>query len=83
MASVASAQTPDVRLVAAVKAGDTATALALLAEKADVNAAEPDGTTALHWAVRNNDMTLVQRLIRGGANVKAANRFGVTPIALA
>ncbi len=42
-----------------------------------------DGTTALHWAARNNDAVLVDRLLRAGADAKAANRYGVTPIALA
>ena len=41
----------DTRLVNAVKMGDSATAAALLAKKADPNAAEPDGTTPLHWAI--------------------------------
>src|SRR4051812_12690491 len=77
------AATRDLRLVQAAKAGDSAAAMALLAKKIDVNAAEPDGTTALMWAVRNDDMPLVNRLIRSGANVKAANRFGVTAMQLA
>ena len=33
--------------------------------------------------MRNNDVALVDRLIRAGANAKAANRYGVTPIQLA
>ena len=41
----------DLSLVEAVKKGDARAARALLAQKADVNAAEADGTTALHWAV--------------------------------
>jgi ankyrin repeat protein len=73
----------DTRLVTAVKAGDSATALALLAKKADPNAGEPDGTTPLHWAIRNDDAALAERLLRAGANGKAANRYGITPIALA
>jgi ankyrin repeat protein len=73
----------DTRLVAAAKAGDSATAIALLAKKADPNAAEPDGTSPLHWAIRNDDAALAERLLRAGANGKAANRYGVTPIALA
>lgn len=73
----------DTRLVDALKAGDTAAALALLQKRADVNVPSPDGTTALHWAVRLNDLTLVNRLLRAGAKVKAANRYGVTPIQLA
>jgi len=71
------------KLVAAVKAGDKAAAIALIQQKADVNTPEPDGTTALSWAVRQNDLELVDRLIRAGANAKAANRYGVTPLYLA
>ena len=56
---------------------------ALLKQRADVNAAEADGTTALHWAVRADDLETAQLLIRAGANVKAANRYGVTPLSLA
>lgn len=49
----------------------------------NVNSAQPDGTTALHWAVRREDFAAVDALIKAGANVKAANRYGVTPINLA
>jgi ankyrin repeat protein len=73
----------DRRLVQAVKAGNNAEVVALLGKRVDVNTGEPDGTTALHWAVRNGDAGLVDRLIRAGANAKAANRYGVTPIVLA
>ena len=65
----------DQRLVQAVKAGDTTTAIALIGKRADPNVAEPDGTTPLHWAVRNNDTALVERLIRAGADVKAAKTW--------
>src|SRR5918999_2338748 len=51
-------------LVDAVKSGDSAAAVALLAKGADVNVAEPDGTTALHWAVHRGDVDLVHRLVR-------------------
>jgi ankyrin repeat protein len=67
----------------AVKDGDRAAAIALLKQHADVNAPEPDGTTALHWAVRQDDREMADRLIKAGANVKAANRYGVTPLYLA
>src|SRR4051812_26751849 len=73
----------DTRLVEALKSGDTAAAQALLQKRADVNVPEADGTTALHWAVRMNDLNLVNRLLRAGANPKAANRYEVTPIQLA
>jgi ankyrin repeat protein len=67
-------------LVDAVKSGDRATALALIQQKANVNAAEPDGTTALHWAVEREDFELVDRLIKAGANVNARNDYGSTPM---
>jgi ankyrin repeat protein len=55
----------------------------LLQQKADVNAPQSDGATALHWAVRADDLDMAELLIRAGANVKAANRLGVTPLSLA
>jgi ankyrin repeat protein len=70
-------------LADAIKSGDRVTALALLKKHADVNAAEADGTTAIHWAVRQDDADLVDRLIKAGADVKASNRYGVTPLYLA
>ena len=41
------------------------------------------GATDLHWAAHRDDVGLVDRLIRQGANVNAANEYGVTPLALA
>ena len=46
-------------------------------------AAAPDGTTPLHLAVRANNLSEVQRLLRTGANPSAANRYGITPLSLA
>ena len=73
----------DAKVALAVKAGDKAAIQSLLQQRVDVNVPEVDGTTALHWAVRNDDADLADRLIRAGANVKAANRYGVTPLYLA
>ena len=56
---------------------------ALIDKRVDVNATQPDGTTPLHWAVDRDRPDIVQMLIRAGANVKAANRYGVTPLWLA
>jgi ankyrin repeat protein len=67
----------------AAKRGDAAAVRTLLVQRADVNAAQADGATALHWAVYRSDRALVDLLIRAGANVKAANRAGVTPLWLA
>jgi ankyrin repeat protein len=63
--------------------GDTAAIQKLLAQKADVNAPQADGATALHWAVFHGDKELVQQLVRAGANVSAPNRDGATPLWLA
>src|SRR5215471_11881657 len=70
-------------LVDVVKNGDLAATSALLQQHVDVNIAEPDGTTALHWAVRQDNRKLTDELLRAGANVNAANRYGITPLYLA
>lgn len=67
-------------LVDAVKSGDRAAALALIAQRADVNVPETDGTTPLHWAVHHGDLELTQRLIRAGAKVNVQNDYGSTPM---
>ena len=71
------------RVVDAVKAGDREALRALLRQRADPNAAERDGTTALHWAVRADDLDTTLMLIRAGANVNAANRYAITPLSIA
>ena len=55
----------------------------LIREKADVNAAEADGSTALHWAVRADDVEMARLLLTAGASAKTSNRNGVTPLGLA
>jgi uncharacterized protein len=70
-------------LVEAVKNGDRTAAKTLLDKRADANAAEADGTTALHWAVQQNDAEMVDALLRAGAHATAANRYGVQPLSLA
>jgi uncharacterized protein len=55
----------------------------LLATGADVNAAQVDGMTALHWAVYNDDAETAGLLVRSRANVNATNRYGVPPLSLA
>ena len=67
-------------LVDAVKSGDRAAAMTLIAQRVDVNAPEVDGTTALHWAVHRGDLDLAQRLIRAGAKVNVKNEYGSTPM---
>ena len=68
----------------AAKLGDKEAVRALLKQGVDVNAAEGDGMTALHWAARQGDLELAQMLMYAGANVKASTRLGgYTPIILA
>src|SRR5687768_5788915 len=67
-------------LIDAARNGDHATAVALLAERADPNQTESDGTTPLHWAVHHDDADLVVRLLEAGANAVAANDYGATPM---
>lgn len=55
----------------------------LLAARADVNAAQPDGSTALHWAAYEGDSALVAKLLRARANPSAVTETGITPLALA
>jgi uncharacterized protein len=56
---------------------------ALLAKKADVNTAQTDGTTALHWAVQSNDLAMVNSLLAAGADAKVGNRAGASALYLA
>ena len=56
---------------------------ALLQQRADVNTAQVDGMTALHWVAHHDDLEGASLLVRAGADVKAASRYGVTPLSLA
>ena len=76
----AAAATP---LADAVQAMDLPAVRALMAGSADVNAAQVDGMTALHWAALHNDLDLASGLLAAGARADAANRYGVTPLTLA
>jgi uncharacterized protein len=81
LSASAAAATSDV--ADAVMRGDGAAVRALLTQKGDVNAAQADGATALHWAVYREDLATTDLLIQAGANVKVANREGATPLSLA
>jgi uncharacterized protein len=67
-------------IVEAAKNGDKEALRTLVQKKADVNATEGDGSTALHWASYKDDLESVDLLIRAGANVNAANDLGVTAL---
>jgi ankyrin repeat protein len=64
--------------------GDREAVRSLLKEGGDVNAAQGDGMTALHWAATKNDVEMAEMLLYAGANVKASSRLGAyTPLYLA
>src|SRR4051812_25040329 len=67
-------------LVDTARNGDRDALRALLRKGADVNAAEADGSTALHWASYRDDVESADLLLRSGARVNAANDLGVTPL---
>ena len=70
-------------LTEAVRRADSTAVRALLNGGADANAPEADGATALHWAVRVDNLELADLLIRGGADAGAVNAFDVAPLWLA
>ena len=74
---------PDLRIVQAAADKDREAVRALLAKKADVNAARADGATALMWAAHWDDLEMADLLLRGGAKVNAADDYGVTALARA
>jgi ankyrin repeat protein len=82
-AATAMAAGPDARLADAAKKMDRAAIRALLKQRVDVNSPQVDGTTALHWTAYQDDLETAALLVPAGANVKAANRYGVTPLSLA
>jgi ankyrin repeat protein len=74
------APTLSTSLVDAIKNQDKDAARTLLKQHPDVNAAEPDGTTALQWAAHWNDPEMADLLLRAGAEVRSVNRYGVSPL---
>lgn len=67
----------------AVLQGKKEVVRALLQKGVDVNVPQIDGTTALHWAVRADDLEMADLLLRAGARASATNRDGATPMQLA
>jgi ankyrin repeat protein len=67
-------------IIDAAKNNDTAALRSLIQKKADVNASDPDGATALLWASYRDNLEAADLLIRAGAKVNAANDLGVTPL---
>jgi ankyrin repeat protein len=78
------ASSDDLRVVNAAMKGDKEAVRSLVKQAADVNAAQGDGTTALHWAALRGDAEMAQMLLYAGANVHAKTRIGsYTPLFMA
>src|SRR5688572_10579889 len=68
----------------AAERGDVAAVKSLMKDGADVNAAQGDGMTALHWAADRGNAEMAELLIYAGANISAQTRIGqYTPLHLA
>ncbi len=84
LAALLQASTSAVAVVDAAMRGDRDAVRRMLKDGADVNSAEGDGMTALHWAAMKGDVPLAEMLLYAGANVKATTRLGgYTPLLLA
>src|SRR5437016_10601416 len=76
LAAVSAAAAPaGPSLLESVKSGNTSAVRVLVKQKVDVNSAEADGTTALHWAVNRDDLETIDLLLAAGANPRLANRY--------
>ena len=80
---VAAGAPPDLPLIDAVKNGAAAEVRELISQQVDVNSADLDGTTALHWAAHRENVDAVALLLDAGADASVGNRFGATPLLLA
>src|SRR5690606_35786427 len=73
----------DPPLVDAARNGDRAAVRALLGNGADPNAAAPDGSTPVHWAVHRDDLEMLDVLLDAGARPDTLTRYTVAPLTLA
>lgn len=77
------AESPDRRLVDAIKRRDDKAFAALLKSKIDVNTPQPDGATPLAWAVNLGERAMAEALLAAGAHVNVADEYGETALTLA
>ncbi len=83
LASASESRAADTPLADAAEKQDRASIHAKVERHDDVNQAQVDGMTALHWAAYHDDLEIAKVLVDAKANVNAKNRYGVTPLSLA
>lgn len=83
LASAGVGAAADAPLAAAAEQADWPRVQKLLNERADPNAPQADGMTALHWAAHHDDPAAAKLLLAAGAAAGAGNRYSVTPLSLA
>ena len=83
VSDVARAASADLRLIQAVKTKDVQAVRTLLKQRIDVNTPQGDGSTALHWAARIDDLAIADVLIRAGGRANVVNDTGTAPLHLA
>src|SRR6476661_3394347 len=81
LAAAGTAAAADDSLAGLIQAGHRDAALKMIAAGADVNAAQGDGTTPLHWAVYKVDADIARALLARGAKPDVINNYGSTPLA--
>lgn len=70
-------------LVDACERADWLAVERILDSGAEVDQMQPDGMTALHWAVFHREHKLIERLLSAGADVNATTSYRVSPLSLA
>jgi ankyrin len=70
-------------LVDAAMNGDLKAVRSLARQTTQINATQPDGMTALHWAVQRRDLQMTSLLLDSGADFSVTNRTGAKPLYLA
>src|SRR5437660_3590358 len=81
LAAASTVGAADDTLAGLIQAGKRDAALKMIAAGADVNAAQGDGTTPLHWAVYKIDADLARALLERGAKPDVLNSYGSSPLA--